>query len=328
MLTPQELAERQFGLGGSDVGTALGLGRFKGPLQLYLEKRGEVPISQEESDAMYWGNHLEDKIAEWYAAKTERKVRRLAKRVDKARPWLFVHIDRQIVNDPRGPGSLSVKNLNAFCRIDSYDDLPEDYILQHQIELHVCEMAWGAFAILIGGQKPVHFEAERDQALIDAALPVLDDFWHEHVMKGIPPPPDGTRACRALLKKLYPKSTGLIKTLTTQDVYDTAVHVYDLKTKIATMKKAEFTMQNWLMWRMADAELALIPGWGKIAWKSTKDRTVWETDLVRLKQEFPDAYKAVTTKNIISGHRNFKLKPDKPDLGVEEEETAPEKDGE
>jgi hypothetical protein len=58
-LTAAQLAERSTGFGGSDAAAACGLSRWKSAYQLYLEKRGEAPLVEEENEAMRWGTLLE-----------------------------------------------------------------------------------------------------------------------------------------------------------------------------------------------------------------------------------------------------------------------------
>ena len=56
-------AARMKGIGGSDAAAAIGVSRWKSPLQLYLEKSGEIE-QPEAGEAAYWGNVLEAVVAD------------------------------------------------------------------------------------------------------------------------------------------------------------------------------------------------------------------------------------------------------------------------
>ena len=51
------LSERRKHITGTDVAAILGLSRFKTPLRVWLEKKGE--IEPDENEAMRWGKRLE-----------------------------------------------------------------------------------------------------------------------------------------------------------------------------------------------------------------------------------------------------------------------------
>jgi len=57
------LEQRRQGIGASDAAVILGLTKWKSPMGLYAEKTGLVPMGQEETDLLEWGNRLEPVIA-------------------------------------------------------------------------------------------------------------------------------------------------------------------------------------------------------------------------------------------------------------------------
>ena len=52
------LEYRKQGIGGSDAAVACGISRYKSPVELWLEKTGQLP-NQEAGEAAYWGTQLE-----------------------------------------------------------------------------------------------------------------------------------------------------------------------------------------------------------------------------------------------------------------------------
>uniref|UniRef100_UPI00193103D1 YqaJ viral recombinase family protein n=1 Tax=Caenibacillus caldisaponilyticus TaxID=1674942 RepID=UPI00193103D1 len=68
------LRERRKGIGGSDAAAILGLNKWKSPIQVYMEKIGEIE-SDVSSEAAYWGHVLEDVVAREFSKRTGKKVR-------------------------------------------------------------------------------------------------------------------------------------------------------------------------------------------------------------------------------------------------------------
>ena len=65
MLTKQQRIDRHAGLGGSDAAAVLGLSPWTSPLDLYLDKRGELDEEPEQpTNWQRWGHLLEDLIAD------------------------------------------------------------------------------------------------------------------------------------------------------------------------------------------------------------------------------------------------------------------------
>ena len=70
------LQERQKGIGGSDAGAILGVNKWKTPFQVYLDKTEPITEEQEQHEAAYWGNQLEDMVAKEFTNRTRKKVRK------------------------------------------------------------------------------------------------------------------------------------------------------------------------------------------------------------------------------------------------------------
>lgn len=306
------LEARQAGIGGSDCAAAVGLSPFKSPLTLYMEKRGEIEPDQAETEAAYWGTKLEAAVAERYTEVTGKRVRRQPMRSCLNNNFMLANIDRQILEDPRGPGVLEVKTSNAFKRVDGLDDLPDHYYLQMQHYLAVTNYRWGAFAFLIGGQKFVHFEVERDQATIDVLIEQETLFWRR-VRCGNPPTVDGSDATRALLSHMYPQDSGETITL---DNAEAARQLVSTKQRIAEIEAQKQALENLFKAEIGAASVAIIPGFGKITWRTAKPSQKEEIDFSLLSAHYPAIYIDLLRTGIIKtktipGSRRFLVTPDK-----------------
>ena len=67
------LAQRELGIGSSEVGTILGVNPFETPYQLWLRKKGMTP-PVEENEAMRAGHILEGAVARYFEEETGRQV--------------------------------------------------------------------------------------------------------------------------------------------------------------------------------------------------------------------------------------------------------------
>ena len=202
-MTHQEwLEDRRKGIGGSDVATILGLNKYKSVYQLWLEKTDQIEVTSAQSEAAYWGNTLEEVVAEEFSKRTGKKVRRRNRVFEHSKyPFLRANIDRDIVGEN---AVLECKTANQFLANEwDEDEIPIQYICQVQHYMNVLNLDYVYFAVLIGGQKFVWKKMERDQELIDMITEKLVAFWTENVEKGIEPAIDGLKATSDFLTQRY-----------------------------------------------------------------------------------------------------------------------------
>ena len=88
--------------------------------------------------------------------------------------------------------------------MEELDTVPESYLLQCQHYMAVMGFDHMYLACVILGSGFVYYRIERDDELIFNLIQVEQAFWQNHVLAGIMPDPDGSRACDELLSGLYP----------------------------------------------------------------------------------------------------------------------------
>jgi putative phage-type endonuclease len=182
MTEEQWLAHRREGIGGSDIAKVVGLSRWGNALTVYADKIGTAE-PQEQNELMYWGHQLEDVVAREFAHRTGLKVRRVnAILQHPEHSWALANIDRMILCPERGKGILECKNVGFFQTKDwrNEDDeikMPDEYLLQVQWYLAVTGLPHGYGAALIGGQRFVFTEVERDEELCAYLLKIGGEFW-------------------------------------------------------------------------------------------------------------------------------------------------------
>ena len=195
------LRERIRGIGGSDAGTICGLNPWKSRVELYMDKIGEIPPI-EENDLMYWGTVLEDVVAQEFSIRSGMKVQRQNSIVRCAEyPFMLANIDRKIVGLREG---LECKTANAFTKSKwENGKIPDSYMAQVQHYMAVTGYQAWWLAVLIGGNDFRYQRIERDQEFIDMLIQLESDFWHNNVLAGVMPEPDGSEACSGIIKKRW-----------------------------------------------------------------------------------------------------------------------------
>lgn len=205
MLTDEQIAMRRSGIGGSDAGVVAGVSAYKTPVELWLEKIGLAPADAEESEPAYWGQVLEDVVAREFVLRRGFEVRRVPGTLRSERwPFAIAHIDRRVVH---AKAVLECKTINAWKGVGLEAPLDE-HVLQVQHYLAVTGWAMAHIAYLVGGQRFVVFDVERDPELIGLLMDQEAAFWNCVERQDMPDVDPNHPRTLALLKRLYPGTDG------------------------------------------------------------------------------------------------------------------------
>lgn len=106
------LKMRKAGIGGSEAAAIVGLNPWKSAFQLWMEKTGQVePEDLSDNEYVYWGNVLEQAVADRFCELTGKKVQRRGMLQDDEYPYMLASVDRMVVGENAG---LECKTTNAF----------------------------------------------------------------------------------------------------------------------------------------------------------------------------------------------------------------------
>lgn len=268
------LSARRTGIGGSDTAAALGVNPWKSPSELWAEKTGMVePDDLSEVEAVEWGLRLERPVGEGYASRTGREVAfsppNSFRRHDNC-DFLFASPDAFQIDRPNDPlgldlGDLQIKTASAFKASDFKDDFPLYYQVQVQTELAVTGLDWGTLAVLLGGQKLMWFDVERNDDFIAVMIERLAEFW-KLVETKTPPPVDGSEATARALSKLYPRERGDEVFLPTEAA-DWDVELAYIREKTSELEAREKLLKNQLKALIGNASYGVLPNGYRWAWK-------------------------------------------------------------
>jgi putative phage-type endonuclease len=200
------LEARRSGIGASEAGAALGFSPFCSPRELYLQKIGEAPAT-EENEAMRWGNLLEPVIAREYERVTGNRIaaQQVFLREEIGGVPLLATLDG-VVSDEHLVEIKTTSTWGGREIGEADDDLPEHWLLQAQQQMRVAGAERVDFAILIAGQRLVVKTVERNDHIIANLIPRLGEFWGR--VQRREPPPYGHVQDRRLMHLIYPGCDG------------------------------------------------------------------------------------------------------------------------
>lgn len=299
---------RKQGIGGSDVGSIMGVNQYRSPFEVWAEKTGQIEaVDISENIPIIIGNELEETVARLFEKETGLKVRKDNKtHFHQKYPFLLANIDRQIVGKK---ALLECKTTSVFNRKQWIDDeIPASYLLQVQHYLDVLDYEVGYIAVLIGNTDFVWKEIKRDDKLIQIMHDKLIPFWEVNVLKNIAPNIDGSKASSEFIKTKYHDELSSFDEVgmmsNKQVAYVATIKDYEKMIKDLTAKKDEIS--NRIKLYMGENQFnQLVSEMFSVTWK-TQERTTVDSKL--LKKEYPEIYKKVTKT---SSSTVFRIKENK-----------------
>ena len=259
-------------IGGSAIGAIMGVNPWQSRMEIYAVLSGLMP-GPEENEAMFMGKILEPVVARLYQEKTGNRVRRvnyLLQHPDY--DFATANIDREIYGTPDGNGILEVKTASEYQDSEWRNgNIPPHYMCQLQWYLWITGYKWGSFAALVGGNKFYTYRVERDEALIDLMVGEAYRFWHEHILRGVPPQPDASDSCKKALDAMYPTPEPL-KMAELPDMAFEWIQSYQEAGQIEKEAKAhKDDAANKLRAVLGDAEVGVWNGQEVVTWKASKN---------------------------------------------------------
>jgi len=196
---------RRQGIGGSDASVVCGINKYKSPIELFMEKTGQLP-HQEAGEAAYWGTQLEGVVRAEFTKRTGIEVIPVnAILQSEAHPFTLANLDG-ICEDPHyGTCVFEAKTASAYLAGDWEDGIPDPYMLQLQHYMAVTGYKGAYIAVLIGGNTFKWKFIERDEEIISMLIQLESEFW-DMVQSNTPPPLDGSDASADFIGAKFPNS--------------------------------------------------------------------------------------------------------------------------
>ena len=161
---------RKQGIGGSDASVVCGISRYKSPVELWMNKTGQLP-DQEAGEAAYWGTQLEPFVRAEFTKRTGIEVRTVNQLLQsEEHPFMLANLDGICEVPDVGTCIFEAKTASAYKAGEWEDTIPDEYALQLAHYLAVTGYAGAYIAVLIGGNSFKWKFVERDEELISMLI--------------------------------------------------------------------------------------------------------------------------------------------------------------
>jgi predicted phage-related endonuclease len=248
------LEERRKGVGGSDIGALCGVHAFgRTALDVFRDKVEPLPeVLPPPTPEQARGIALEPIIADDYEAETGMELSLAGTFCVPGKPHLRASPDR-FINSHGGFLEIKCPGLHVFSKL-RYEGIIEQYQLQAQHYFMVLNRSgplsasWMDFRFFNAERwTGISVRQEPDLAIQKAIEEVADHFWHEHVLRELPPSVDGYSIA-------LPKNDVPVMRLTDPERLEALHHLRVAKEARKDIEAAhELAVQNML---------AMLPGFG------------------------------------------------------------------
>ena len=294
------LEHRRLGIGGSDASVVCGINKYKSPVELWMDKTGQLP-PHEAGEAAYWGTQLESIVRAEFTKRTGIEVSKPSVILQsEEHPFMLANLDGTCEVPDIGTCIFEAKTASAYKVGEWEDTIPDEYMCQLQHYLAVTGYQGAYIAVLIGGNTFRWKFVERDEELISMLVELESAFWN-HVQDGTPPPLDGSDAAAKFLSERFPSSRPN-SAITLPDTAADLLAQYDdacAELEIVTEKKQK---AEYLLKEMMGSNEVGTAGGRVITWKSVAQERL---DSKTLKAEHPALCKKYTNK---TSYRRFTIK--------------------
>src|SRR6266550_3924413 len=173
--TPEWLAARRTGIGGSDAPAVLGLSPWRTPFEVWAEKTGDLAVDEREpNEAMNWGTILERAILNEYSLRSGVETVEVGLLRHPDNPWLICSPDAVA-----GGRIVEIKTTRSASGWGDQgtDEIPLHYLVQVHHNLIVSGAALADVAVLIAGSDFRLYHVEPDLTLHAQILDQEAAFW-------------------------------------------------------------------------------------------------------------------------------------------------------
>lgn len=292
------LEERRGLITGSDAAKVLGLSKFGGPIDVYLEKTGELgPVVDTPSPYVEGGRRFEKEILRWYAD-TEGCRIAFADPFTVHRSTTFKNIGATLdalrpIDGPKTFGieqsvPVDAKNIRFQTEEwgeDGTDQFPLYYAVQLVIQSHVMAAPFADLPVVFSGQDFVRYRLYRNTDTEAEIAGRLQSFWDDNVVKGIPPKNDGSESFAKYLAQKFQQASDQVIPVT-PTLHNHAKELASLNDRIDVLNAEATFHANELKAAIGQAKGIVGSNW-KATWGVTKGRTT--IDVVSLLGELRTA---------------------------------------
>lgn len=290
--SPEWYEKRREGLGASDSAAILGHSKWATPLDVYKSKVGGVEREFDELLA-FVGHESEQMIRNWIM-RWHPEVGRVypARAVQSLEwPWLFATPDGT-ADDVGLVIPVELKRSNRFARDnwldrDGHPAPPLYYQVQAQQQIAVLGAPYGWLAVHHEGTDFELFKIERDEVFIEQLVRITGEWWEQHVVALVAPPPSTYAEANAV----YPGTPELEFALSEED-FERLEQRDVAASDMNHTKRIVEAFKDYIGPLVGDATVLTYQG--QPVWSFKRQNGGPQVRLEQLREEFPDAFEACT----------------------------------
>lgn len=248
------LAARTQTLGASEAAALLGVSPFAGPWDVYTAKRGGPPVPEADevdesggvdlNDPKIRGQVLEPMIGACYTAVTGRSHQPIGVALGgcatdvgitrhRDQPWLSCSLDALVFDRVEAIGEWkSDKHSYRWGTSGIVLDgtwgphdrvIPGHIFVQVLVQLAVTDLLFADVAVFTGGLAFRHFRVLRHEPTIAGVVDELGTLWRRHIVDGVPPDLDSSKACVAACREALQANRTKSRRATPDEEQDIAI---------------------------------------------------------------------------------------------------------
>lgn len=284
---------RKNGIGGSDAGAVCGLDPYVSSMDVYLDKtqdaEAESHMGEQGKEAVRLGRDLEDYVAGRFMEETGLKVRKSHKMYCHEKyPFMTANVDRLIVGkESGGITGLECKTAGPYMAEKWRNgNIPAHYLAQCHHYMAVLGAGAWYIAVLVLGKEFRWMRIERDEEIIRDLVQIEKSFWEDHVLAGILPEPDGSRAADRFISSRFRESRQDLS-IPLEGFDERLKRRMEIEEEMERLTREKQQIEQEVKAFMQDAECAE-NGQFLVSWKTVSTNRI---DAKRLKEEMPEIYK-------------------------------------
>lgn len=270
--------ERPVIFGASEAAAALNVTKHGSALELYLQKRREMPVADySANEAVQAGNYLEPAVLAWYSDRSKLEEVGCELVLEPTSYFHPVHAFMSATPDAivqRSSDGEWLKSVDAKCStfrrwdefglsedkfgVEGTDQVPLDYMCQAQQQMAVLGVVVVDFPVLLDGRHLKIYTVRRSDELI-AKIVAAEAELAERIRDGRPPEPNWSLpGAPELIRELYGLESGQVTSLDESDA-EAWTDYMALGLKIKEMETRRDEIKAQLLWKIGSAEIGRFP---------------------------------------------------------------------
>lgn len=262
------LAARRQDVTSTESAALFGLSPYATNFEVWHRKHSNLETEFQQNERMAWGNRLEAAIAAGIAEERGWVIEPMKDYMRLPVERIGASFDFRILTHPGGPAHLEIKNVDYLAFRDNWlehDDgtieAPAHIEMQVQHQMLVSGYSRAFIGALIGGNRHVVIERERDEAVIRAIRARVAAFWKSVDEHDEPPPVMPEDAAAVIQLHQYAEPGKVIDVTTNDEIVELVKQYQYAKARERGYKEEADVLKAEILIAVGDAEKVIGPDW-------------------------------------------------------------------